>query len=196
MGPHQPANSVAVATDHPTTKNGFARIYRTIATVGGAITPPRAPIAPDPFALTRTLAKVIRERWAIGGATTFDHLADALIDAMCEHIRTSSFDKLDARVVDAVEDHLHVDPLENDVDAATEASIDDIEAERTKRNTRISMKCSGDSNIRTNAAAMVGSMLKKPEETERYLNLRRTGYDPAGALSVVLSERRASIGAL
>lgn len=123
MGSHQP-NKLA----------GLTRVYtqpqtRTIETIKGPITPPLASIPrrsmrPVSMILTQKMAKAIENRWACGG--NFTHLADAIIDVLCEHIAKSSTEKMDARISDAIEDHMSVEPKEVDIDAEHECSTDDI----------------------------------------------------------------------
>lgn len=74
--------------------------------------------------LTQKIAKAIENRWACGG--NFTHLADAVIDVLCEYISKCSVEKMDARISDAVEDHMSIEEKEGDVDAEQEVSIDDL----------------------------------------------------------------------
>lgn len=167
----------------------------TIATAAGVrITPPRAQIPSKPtppasaFPFSEVLAERIKDRWEHGG--NFVQLADALLDVVAHHIRTSPMAKLDARLADAIEDGMRVDPLEGDLDQAGECSVEDIEAHNARRHARLSIGLAPQSYTAAECEGMVGAMLKRPAETKRYETLRQEGHTVASALAVVLHERK------
>ena len=87
-------------------------------------TPNRLPATKTAAPLTGIIADAIRDRWNHGG--NFVNLADAIIDVLAQHIAKASMEKLDARISDAIEDHMSVEPKEGDVDAERECSVDDL----------------------------------------------------------------------
>lgn len=173
---------------------GTANCITTAA--GDRITPPKAkvpmPAKPSPASsLTRLLADVIGDRWTHGA--DFMQIADAVLDKVAHHIRSSSIAALHPSLADAIEDNMHVDPLEGDADQTAECSIEDIEAQNARRYARESIASASTdrrSYTQAGAAALVGAMLRRPSETERYEVLRDSGYSPAAAVAIILHERR------
>jgi hypothetical protein len=100
--------------------------HRTIHTTRGQITAPRAfiPQHKQPEPLTKKIAKAIENRWANRG--NFTDLADSIIDVLCEHIAKCSVEKMDARISDAIEDHMSIEEKEGDTDAEREVSVEDL----------------------------------------------------------------------
>lgn len=171
---------------------GTANCIATAA--GDRITPPKAkipttpPASPAASPLTREVATVIGERWIHGA--DYMQIADAVIEKIAHHIRTSSLSQLHGDLADAIEDNMHVDPMEGDVDQASECSIEDIEAHRARKAATLSVYAARQSYTDAECEGMVGAMLKRPSETNRYLGLRSDGHTPASALAIVLNERK------
>lgn len=169
----------------------------TIATAAGhRVTPPKAqiptPAAPSPASpLVRQLATVIGERWTHGA--DFMQIADAVLDAVAHHIRTASMTALHPAIADAIEDHMTVDPMEGDVDQASECSVEDIEAHYARQYARHSITVAQRNPqmfTTEESAALIGAMLKRPSETQRYQVLREGGHTPASAVAIILTERK------
>lgn len=144
--------------------------------------------APHPFPFSGLLAAKIRDHWDHNRENSWIALADVIMDAVADHIRNGL--SMDRRMVDAIEAYLEGEHLEGDRDEETECSVEDLERERARVSAMLSMKTSGDHHVRTDAASALGTMLKRPEETGRYNDLRVQGHSPASALSLILAERR------
>lgn len=146
------------------------------------------PTKADHAPLTKTLADKIRLRWDHSSACSFENLADAALDLICAHIRRGK--KLDERIEAAIEEHLDHDPLEGDCDEGAECSIEDIEAWRGRMYARGNVENENSRIRKVNLCAELSKMLKKPKEAKRYNELRAQGYAPAGALHLILGERK------
>jgi hypothetical protein len=139
--------------------------------------------------LTAKISDVIAPMMINGGAH-FDAIVDAVLDQVVHHIRTASMAKLDPRITDAIEDHLAIDPMEGDGDQLGECSVEDLEVHRARKFAALSIGVAAQTYTPAECEGMVGAMLKRPKETDRYLSLRADGHAPASALAVVLHERK------
>jgi hypothetical protein len=150
---------------------------------------------PTAFPLSDKAAAVVGAL-IVNDNASFPTIADAVIELVAHHIRTSSMAQLDPRLADAIEDNLHVDPIEGDVDQAAECSVEDMEAISARRYVKRAMdvirKCK--SITESERSKMVGIMLRKPAETRRYETLREVGHTTASALAIIIHERKVGAG--